>query len=257
MKTIGEQVEVAGFRKGHIPEKVIVERYGEVFVLEEAAEIALKDIAPEIIEKNAPTYIGRPQIGITKLAPGNPIEFKIAISVTPEVKLPDYKKIAKETAVELKKADKKENHEVSEKEINDVIEEVRKQQAHKQYHLNSKDVNDHSHNNEEIDKLRPEFTDEFVKTLGGFDSVADFKAKAKDNILKEKENKIKDKSRSALLEKLVAETNVVIPQPLIDIELNKMFAQFENDVQSMGLKIDDYLKHVNKKPEDLAKEWES
>lgn len=35
-----------------------------------------------------------------------------------------------------------------------------------------------------------------------------------------------------------------------------MFAQFEGDVQQVGLKIDDYLKHIKKTPEDLRKDWQ-
>lgn len=48
---LGLTLNVPGFRKGHIPEKVIVDRVGDMNVLEEAAEMALRDIVPEIIEK--------------------------------------------------------------------------------------------------------------------------------------------------------------------------------------------------------------
>jgi trigger factor len=85
LKDIGETANIAGFRKGHIPEKILVDKVGEISILEEAAEFALKDIAPEIIEKNVPNYVGRPRIGVTKLAPGNPLEFKISVDVFPEV----------------------------------------------------------------------------------------------------------------------------------------------------------------------------
>ncbi len=249
LKDIGESINVPGFRKGHIPEKVLVEKVGEIYILEEAAEMAFKDVAPEIIEKNAPNFIGRPQIGITKLAPGNPIEFKIKIAVMPEVKLPDFKKIAKKEM-----AEKDEKIEVTDKEIEDVITEVRKQKAHQEFHKVNKDAG-HNHSEEETAKHMPEFNDEFVKTLGNFTDVADFKAKAKENLLKEKEHRTKEKKRIKLLEKLVADTDVKLPQILIDNELQRMFAQFEGDIMGMGLKVEDYLKHIKKTPEDLRKEW--
>lgn len=48
--------------------------------------------------------IGKPDVQITKMASGNPLEFKIISTVIPEVKLPDYKAIAKKTvAVDSKK----------------------------------------------------------------------------------------------------------------------------------------------------------
>jgi len=65
-------------------------------ILEEMAELALSKIYPEIIIKEKIDAIGRPEISITKLAKDNPLEFKIITSVLPEVKLGDYKKIAKE-----------------------------------------------------------------------------------------------------------------------------------------------------------------
>src|SRR3954464_14541295 len=62
LKEISNSIKVDGFRAGKVPEKIVVEKVGEAYILEEAAELGLKDIAPELIEKNAPTYIGRPNI---------------------------------------------------------------------------------------------------------------------------------------------------------------------------------------------------
>jgi FKBP-type peptidyl-prolyl cis-trans isomerase (trigger factor) len=250
LKEIGAQADIAGFRKGHIPEKIITEKFGDVYILEKTAELALKDIAPEIIEKNVPDYIGRPQIAITKLAPKNPVGFKIVIAVMPEVTLPDYKKIAKkEMSVPS------EDFTATEKEIEAVVEEIRGQRAHHEFHVIHKDKPGHEHNDEEINKLKPEFTDEFVKSLGNFESVADFREKAKENILKEKEFKAKDRKRGALFGKLIAETTLNLPQIVIDNELQRMFAQFESDVRGIGIGMEDYLKHIKKTPEDLAKDW--
>jgi FKBP-type peptidyl-prolyl cis-trans isomerase (trigger factor) len=250
LKDIGEKVEMPGFRKGHVPEKILVERVGEIYILEEAGELALKEFVPEIIEKNVPNYVGRPNIAITKLAPGNPLEFKVTVDILPEFKLPNYKKIAKD---EMSVAD--EVIDVGEPEIDNVIEEIRKQHAHNDFHKAHKDEAAHNHTDEEIDTFKPEFNDAFVKTLGNFESVEDFRAKAKVNMLSEKENRAKDKKRTALLEALVLATEVKVPQALIDNEINRMFAQFESDVAGVGLKIDDYLKHIKKTPEELRTEW--
>ncbi|MBA3550733.1 hypothetical protein H0W32_00810 [Patescibacteria group bacterium] len=250
LKEIGENLNIPGFRKGHIPEKVLVDRVGEIYILEEAAELALKEIAPEVIEKEAPNFVGRPQIALTKIAPGNPVGFKITIGFIPEVKLPDYKKIAK---TEMSKAVDK--LEVTDKEIDDVIEQVRKQEAHRSFHAANAGDTSHNHSEEALKEHLPEFTDEFVKKLGSFESVADFRTKAKENTLKEKEHRALEKRRGELLEKVVAETELKLPPALVENELSRMFAQFEGDIQKIGLKVEDYLKHIKKTPEDLRKEW--
>lgn len=252
LRQINESANVPGFRKGHVPENVLVEKVGEAFIMEEAAEIALKEVAPEVIEKNAPDYIGRPRIEITKLAPGNPIGFKIAIAVSPTVKLPDYKKIASNAM-----AAKADSTEVTDKEIDDVIEEVRKQRAHHAFHkANADKKDDHSHSEADVEKFKPDFTDEFVKTLGAFESVADFRAKAKENMIKEKEHRNVEKKRGAMLEKLVEETDLKLPRILVEGELDRMASQFESDIAGMGLKTEDYLKHIKKTMEELRKDWE-
>ncbi|MDQ3014649.1 MAG: hypothetical protein M3Q73_02205 [bacterium] len=250
LRTIGENVNIPGFRKGHVPEKVLVDKVGELYILEEAAELALKDTTPEIIQNNTPTYVGRPRLSITKIAPGSPLEFKINVDVMPEVTLPDYKKIAK-----TEMATKADKIEVTEKDLVDVIAEVRKQRAHHAYHLAHKDDTEHKHTDDEIEKFMPEFNDEFVKTIGAFESVEDFKTKAKENLQKEKEQRAHEKKRGELLEKLVSETKLALPESIINAELERMFAQFENDIKGVGLKVEDYLKHIKKTPEDLIKDW--
>jgi FKBP-type peptidyl-prolyl cis-trans isomerase (trigger factor) len=250
LKEIGKSITVDGFRQGHVPEKIIVEKVGEAYLLEEAAELALKEIGPKIIEQEAPNYVGRPNIEITKLAADNPVGFKITIGILPEFKLPDYKKIAHK---EMKKEG--ETAEISEKEIDDVIDEVRKQRAHHAFHAANKETPGHDHAEEALAAHMPEFNDEFVKTLGAFESVADFREKAKGNMQKEKEHKNIEKRRGMLLEEIVKETDIKLPKAIIDAELERMFGQFEADISGMGLKVEDYLKHIKKTPEELRTDW--
>ena len=48
-KRVQEMVEVDGFRKGNAPEDVIVKKYGEMVILEEMANIALRDAYVKVI----------------------------------------------------------------------------------------------------------------------------------------------------------------------------------------------------------------
>ena len=94
LKKLGEQVEVPGFRKGKVPENILMSQLPESKILEEMAELALADHYPKIIEEHKIDAISRPEVAITKLARKNPLGFKILTSVLPEIKLPDYKKLA-------------------------------------------------------------------------------------------------------------------------------------------------------------------
>lgn len=256
LKKIKDFAELPGFRKGHVPEAKLKEKFGEMGILEDAGELAINDSAIEILMEAKINFLGRPDIAISKIAIGSPIEFKIIATVMPEVKLPDYKKIAKkENKVEEK------IEEVTEKQIEETIEQIRKMYAQQNPVKSSENSELHgaSHTHgpdcKHDDIALPEVNDEFVKKLGDFKDVADFKAKLKINIAKEKEIHAKDKKRGMLLEKLTEETKIEMPKLVIESELDKMEGQFKGDIAQMGLQPDEYLKHIKKSWEDLRKEW--
>lgn len=107
LKSFKKRASLPGFRKGRVPEDVLVKQIGEMGLLEEAAEIALGREYPNIIEEAKFKPIARPNIAVTKMVPGSPLEFKISVVLEPEFDLPDYKKIAKKVPPE--KVEKKED----------------------------------------------------------------------------------------------------------------------------------------------------
>src|SRR6266404_2706622 len=77
LKKLGENLEVDGFRKGKVPESVVLQNIPEIRVLEMMAELTLNDNYPKILEQEKIDAISRPEISITKLARNNPLGFKI------------------------------------------------------------------------------------------------------------------------------------------------------------------------------------
>jgi len=242
---IQKEMSLPGFRPGHVPEAMLVKQVGDLFIFNEMADLAINDAFPDIITEAKTNFITMPNVQITKIAVGNPLLFKIVGPVIPEIKLPDYKKIAiKENEA------KSEPVEANEKELEETIEEIRKNYALR----NHTHAEGEEHKDDEKMDL-PEVNEEWVKKLGAFESVEDFKNKIKEGIQKEKEFKNKDKKRMSIIEKILEGTKVSMPKVMIESELKKMQAQFEDDIARAGLKVEDYLKHLKKTPEDLAKEW--
>ncbi len=119
-----------------------------------------------------------------------------------------------------------------------------------------KHVTEVANTNPDEEKLElPEFNDEFVKGLGPFKDVADFKDKLKVNIKLEKENAQKEKTRVKIIEKIIEDSELEVPEILVEIEVNKILQRMESDITQMGLKFEDYLKHLNKTVDDLRKEF--
>jgi len=111
-----QRAKIPGFRKGKAP-RVILERYlGKESLLEDA----LNDLVPEAYEKAIKEQeieaIARPQIEITQT---DPLVFKAIVPLKPEVKLGDYQQIQITP----------EPVEVTEKDVDDVIEQLRHRHA--------------------------------------------------------------------------------------------------------------------------------
>jgi trigger factor len=247
-------LEMPGFRKGHVPENIVLEKVGEARILEEATDILLKDHFHKIIEQEKIDIIGRPKISITKLAIGNPVEFKATFAIMPEFELSDYKKIAKSASKVA--SDKEEKTEATEKEIDAVLLQIRKNKAHFDWHKAHKDENGHNHPDLDLEKEEnlPKLNDEFAKEAGNFKDLNDLKEKVKQNIEEEKKIRNGEKKRAAIMDELLKNIKIDLPEILIESENEKALAQMKDDIERMGMKFEDYLKEVKKTSDDLKKD---
>ena len=219
---IREVAEVDGFRKGHVPDDIILSRYGEMAIYEEMADMSIQETFADAIKESKVDAIGRPDIIVTKLAIGNDFEYKITVAAMPVLDLPDYLKIAKSV--------KTEKSEVTPKDIDDVMLELRRARAHKNLHADGSDHDNHDedHNkaHTEIDKTEekdlPELTDEYVSELGDFKNVADLRSKVAENLQLEKDQKSKEKRRNELLEKIAEVAVGELPDVLIESESDRI-----------------------------------
>lgn len=245
LKNISKEIEIKGFRKGMAPEKMVVSAVGEMKIATEQAYQAINEILPIMIEEEKIDALTSPQISITKISPDDDLEFKAIFILMPTIELPDYKKIAKA----VKKSDA---IEVTEKEINDYVDYVRKNRAQAEY-MRRQTAGEKVEESEK-EKL-PELNDEFVKTLGNFKDVSDFKNQLKENLLSEKQDKEKNRRRTEIIEKIIDDAKIDLPEILIQEEQERMLQQYQSDIERIGIKFEDYLKEIKKTIEDLKKEW--
>lgn len=92
VEAVSQSVKIEGFRPGKATYEILSQKVGEQAIWEEVARIAINKHLDKILADNLERQaIGQPQINITKMAPNNPLEFKVEVSVLPEVVLVDYK----------------------------------------------------------------------------------------------------------------------------------------------------------------------
>ncbi|OHA98386.1 MAG: hypothetical protein A3E02_01900 [Candidatus Zambryskibacteria bacterium RIFCSPHIGHO2_12_FULL_38_34] len=266
IKMFCASLEISGFRKGHVPENVAVGKIGEAKILEEATDILLKEHFHKIIGQEKLDIIGQPKISITKLALGNPVEFKAVFAVIPSFELPDYREAAKEIAAKLTSTETT----ASEKEVEDVLLQIRKNKAHFDWHQAHKQneaneehspartadaVQSGGHPELNLDKEEnlPVLDDELAKAAGNFKDLNELKEKVKENIITEKKIRNTEKKRASIMEELVKKTKMDLPEILIESEIEKSLAQMKDDVERTGSKFTDYLTHIKKNEEDIKK----
>jgi len=244
---MSKHAELPGFRKGKVPTEMFVERIGEFAILEEAAQLALDSEYPKIVEEEKINFLGRPSIKITKLAKGNDLGFTITTAVAPTFTLPDYKKISESILKE------KEDDVVTDKDVSDVLDEMRKHQAHARLHDTG---TEHNHENPDIkEDMLPALDDEFARSMGTFKDLPDLIVKIKENLKDEKVRRRTEKTRTSIMEAIIDGTTIDTPEILIQSEIEKMLLEFKGDVERAGLTFTDYLKTVGKSEDDVRKEW--
>ncbi|MFA5208190.1 MAG: trigger factor [Candidatus Paceibacterota bacterium] len=119
LSEISKGVELPGFRKGKVPEKIVEEKVSQEGVLGEAAEAAVRDNWIKIVKEAKVEAVSQPKVEVVKVARGNPFVFTAEFEILPEIKLPDLKSIQV----------KKEEIKIEEKEIEDTLNWLRQSRA--------------------------------------------------------------------------------------------------------------------------------
>lgn len=106
------------------------------------------------------------------------------------------------------------------------------------------------------ERQTPEINDDFAKSLGNFENVDALKKNIQEGIEHENAHKMSEEKRTQYLDKIVENTKVDLPEIMIQEEIKKMFLEFEQQTQSMGMNLDQYLAQLKKEKKDLEKDWE-
>ena len=105
-------------------------------------------------------------------------------------------------------------------------------------------------------KELPEVTDEFIKEATGSETIADYKAKAKERLQQQAERRANDATENSILEAIAANTEVEIPQAMLDREIDGLVQKFEYQLMYQGLKLQDYLDFLKVTLADFRKNYE-
>lgn len=315
-KETNKKAKIDGFRPGHAPKEVFIKKYGEQALYMDAAEAVVDGAYEKMLkenEKDLEDLVARPDVQVKEIN-GEGVTFNFVLTMRPEVKLGDYKKINV----------KREKAKVTAEEIEDTIENIRHRYAEdvlkdgeikdgdvavidfegfvdgvafeggkgENYSLkigsgtfipgfeeqliglksgDEKDVEvtfpEDYHAEDlkgkkatfkvkvhEVKEVKvPELDKDFFEDLGmeGVDTKEKLEAKISESILTNKESELENKYIDELLEAAAKDTEVDIPEVMIDDELERMIREYDSHLRSQGITLEQFYKFTNSDEEAL------
>ena len=100
----------------------------------------------------------------------------------------------------------------------------------------------------------PELNDEFASEVSDFDTLDEYKADIRKKLQEKKEQDAKVENENNVIEKVVENAQMELPQPMVDTQAREMVENYARRLQSQVLNINDYMKYTGMTPEKLMEQ---
>ncbi len=107
------------------------------------------------------------------------------------------------------------------------------------------------------EKQLPELDDEFAKDVSEFDTLAEYKKDIKKNLTEAAKSKADSEIENAILQKVVENSTVEIPEPMIVRETDYMIKDMAQRMSYQGISLEDYLKMTSTTVDMLREQFKA
>ena len=311
-----DRFKVDGFRKGKVPREMIEKVYGVGVFYDDAANAVIPEAYAEAAKESGLEIVARPEIQVTKIAAGNPMEFEAIVTLKPEVKLGKYK------GVKVEKVEAEVTDEDIENRLNQDKEQNARLVAADDKEIENGDqaiidfegfvddkpfeggkgedyplvIGSHSFIDtfedqlvgkkvgDEVDvnvtfpeqyqaaelagkpalfkvKIReikvkeyPEIDDEFAQEVSEFDTLDEYKEDIRKKLTEAKENEAARETESRIIEAIVKDSKMDIPEKMIDTACDQMVEEFARNMQMQGIAFEQYLQMTGSTLEQMKEQ---
>ncbi|MDY2987849.1 MAG: trigger factor, partial [Peptoniphilus sp.] len=98
----------------------------------------------------------------------------------------------------------------------------------------------------------PELDDEFIKDISEFDTVEEYKNDLREKKVKQFEERAIAEKKEAISKKLVEIVEVDVPKGMVDAQINTQMQNFDQNLRSQGMNLEDYLGMIGVEVKDFA-----
>ncbi len=249
LKELQKTAKLDGFRPGHAPAERILETYGETALQKLAIERAIQNELPKILAKEGALVIEAPRVQADTPDRGKPLIFTARAPRSPEVKLADWKTIAK------KHNQKKEEPTISDTEHAEALIHIRRERARIEKIEAGEEARAAAETVKAIAEHElPPLDDAFALSVG-YENAEKFLEAIRTNMKSEKELQAVQNRRTAILDDLVQKSTIHYPAVLQQYEMDDMEARLTEDLTRMGASFEIYLAQVKKTRDEVRREW--
>ncbi len=103
-------------------------------------------------------------------------------------------------------------------------------------------------------KEYPEIDDEFAQDVSEFDTLAEYKEDVKKNILSRKENEAKSAKQQKVMDKIIENATMEIPDAMVDTQAAGMVDEYAQRLSYQGLSMDQYFKFTGMNAQTLKEQ---
>ena len=101
----------------------------------------------------------------------------------------------------------------------------------------------------------PELTDEYVKSHSQSATVEEYRKSVRERLEKSAENRGRDETENSIINEICKGAKVVIPDAMIESEIDRLVQEFSYRLMYQGLKLDDYLKYMELSMADFRAQY--
>ena len=105
--------------------------------------------------------------------------------------------------------------------------------------------------NDVKEKIVPEADDDFAQDVSEFDTFEEYRKDVEEKLIKQNAEQNKMRLESAIIEKIVADSNVDIPAPMVETQIDNEIQEMSYNLAYQGITMDDYLKYVGQTMDGL------
>ena len=267
----GKHYNIAGFRKGKAPRKVIESMYGEGVFFEDAFELCWGDAYDAALEENGLTAVDKPTLDIEKIGKDEGVVFTAVVQLKPTVKLGAYKGIEVEHPT----------YTVEDADVNAEIEKEREKNARfvdveRAVENGDRVVIDYSGSVDgvqfdggtaeeqtlvigsntfipgfeeqligmNVGEELPELDDEFAKDVSEFDTLAELIADKRKKMEEQAAKNEKIAIENIALKTVCDNAEVEVPECMTERQANYMLRDMGYRLQMSGISLEDYCRYV-------------